>query len=183
MDKKDIVEVLERIGTMMEIKGENPFKIRAYSAGARTLQTMEKDLGEVIEEGRLGDIPGIGKALTEKIETLYATGELEFYNKLVASVPSGLMDMLDIPGLGGKKIKVLHEKCDKKLADNPKLPYTAYLIEYKEGEEHFFDIAIGDKSVDIFDHYYDKSSKFVNMVQAGGRVNPRNWVDKTPQKK
>jgi DNA polymerase (family 10) len=112
MDKKDIVEVLERIGTMMEIKGENPFKIRAYSAGDRTLQTMEEDLGEVIEAGRLGDIPGIGKALTEKIETLYTTGELEFYDKLVASVPSGLMDLLDIPGLGGKKIKVLHEKLD-----------------------------------------------------------------------
>ena len=112
MHKKDIVEVLERIGTMMEIKGENPFKIRAYSAGARTLQAMEEDLGEVIEEGRLGDIPGIGKALTEKIETLYTTGGLEFYDKLVASVPSGLMDLLDIPGLGGKKIKVLHEKLD-----------------------------------------------------------------------
>ena len=80
-------------------------------------------------------------------------------------------------------VKVLHEKCDKKLADNPKLPYNAYLIEYKEGEEHFFDIAIGDKAVDIFDHYYDKSSKFVNMIQAGGLVNPRNWVDKTRQKK
>ena len=80
-------------------------------------------------------------------------------------------------------IRVLHEKCDKKLADNPKLPYNAYLIEYKEGEEHFFDIAIGDKAVDIFDHYYDKRSKFVNMVQAKGLVNPRNWVDKTSQKK
>ena len=80
-------------------------------------------------------------------------------------------------------VKVLHEKCDKKLADNPKLPYNAYLIEYKEGEEHFFDIAIGDKAVDIFDHYYDKSSKFVNMIQAGGLVNPRNWVNKTPHKK
>ena len=80
-------------------------------------------------------------------------------------------------------IRVLHEKCDKKLADNPKLPYNAYLIESKEGEEHFFDIAIGDKAVDIFDHYYDKSSKFVNMVQAKGLVNPRNWVDKTSQKK
>mgnify|MGYP001233251461 FL=1 len=110
MDKKDIVEVLERIGTMMEIKGENPFKVRAYFSGARTLQTMEEDLGEVIAEGRLGDIPGIGKALTEKIETLHTTGELEFYDKLVASVPPGLMDLLDIPGLGGKKIKVLHEK-------------------------------------------------------------------------
>ena len=82
-------------------------------------------------------------------------------------------------------IKVLHEKCDKKAADNPKLPYNAYLIEYKEGEEHFFDVAIGDKSVDIFDYYYDKSSKCVNMVQAGGLVDPKRWVAPTapPPKK
>jgi DNA polymerase (family 10) len=97
---------------MMEIKGENPFKVRAYFSGARTLQTMEDDLGTVIEEGRLGDVPGIGKALTEKIETLFAIGELEFYDKLLASVPSGLLDLLDIPGLGGKKIKALHEQLD-----------------------------------------------------------------------
>ena len=71
---------------------------------------MEDDLGEVIAEGRLGDIPGIGKALTEKIETLHTTGKLEFYDKLVASVPSGLMDLLEVPGLGGKKIKALHEQ-------------------------------------------------------------------------
>ncbi|MBT7740389.1 MAG: histidinol-phosphatase, partial [Opitutae bacterium] len=112
MDKKDIVEVLERIGTMMEIKGENPFKVRAYFSGARTLQTMEEDLGTVIGEERLGDVPGIGKALTEKIETLFATGELEFYDKLLASVPPGLLDLLDIPGLGGKKIKALYEQLD-----------------------------------------------------------------------
>jgi len=112
MDKKDIVEVLERIGTMMEIKGENPFKVRAYFSGARTLQTMEEDLETVIGEKRLGDVPGIGKALTEKIETLFATGELEFYDKLLASVPPGLLDLLDIPGLGGKKIKALHEQLE-----------------------------------------------------------------------
>ena len=112
MDKKDIADILDRIGTMLEIKGENPFKVRAYFSGARTLQTMEEDLGEVIESGKLGEVPGIGKALTEKIETLFTTGELEFYDKLVASVPSGLMDLLDIPGLGGKKIKVLHEKLE-----------------------------------------------------------------------
>jgi len=110
MDKKDIIDLLERIGTIMEIKGENPFKIRAYFSGARTLQTMVDDLGEVIAEGRLGDIPGIGKALTEKIETLHTTGKLEFYDKLVESVPSGLMDLLEVPGLGGKKIKALHEQ-------------------------------------------------------------------------
>jgi len=112
MDKKDIVEVLERIGTMMEIKGENPFKVRAYFSGARTLQIMEEDLGTVIEEERLGDVPGIGKALTEKIETLFATGELKFYDDLIASVPSGLLDLLEVPGLGGKKIKALHEQLE-----------------------------------------------------------------------
>ena len=110
MDKKDIIDVLERIGTMLEIKGENPFKVRAYFSGARTLQTMEEDLGEVIRSGKLGEIPGIGKALTEKVETLFNTEQLEFYEKLVASVPDGLMDLLEVPGLGGKKIKALHEQ-------------------------------------------------------------------------
>ena len=110
MDKKEIADVLDWIGTMLEIKGENPFKVRAYFAGSRTLQGLEEDLGTVIAEGRLGEIKGIGKALTEKIETLHATGELEFFDNLKASVPDGLLELLEIPGLGGKKIKVLHEE-------------------------------------------------------------------------
>ena len=110
MDKNDIIGVLDLIGTMLEIKGENPFKVRAYFSGSRTLQTLEEDLGTVIEEGRLGNIPGIGKALTEKIETLFTTGELEFLDKLKASVPDGLLDLLEVPGLGGKKINALHKK-------------------------------------------------------------------------
>ena len=110
MDKNDIIGVLDLIGTMLEIKGENPFKVRAYFSGSRTLQTLEEDLGTVIEEGRLGDIPGIGKALTEKIETLFTTGELEFLDKLKASVPDGLLELLEVPGLGGKKINALHQK-------------------------------------------------------------------------
>ena len=110
MDKNDIIGVLDLIGTMLEIKGENPFKVRAYFSGSRTLQTLEEDLGTVIEEERLGNIPGIGKALTEKIETLYTTGELEFLDKLKASVPDGLLELLEVPGLGGKKINALHQK-------------------------------------------------------------------------
>ena len=110
MDKNDIIGVLDLIGTMLEIKGENPFKVRAYFSGSRALQTLEEDLGVVVEQGRLGEVPGIGKALTEKIETLFTTGELEFLNKLKASVPDGLLDLLEVPGLGGKKINALHEK-------------------------------------------------------------------------
>lgn len=110
MDKNDIIGVLDLIGTMLEIKGENPFKVRAYFSGSRILQTLEEDLETVIEEGRLGEIPGIGKALTEKIETLFTTGQLEFLDKLKASVPSGLLELLEVPGLGGKKINALYEK-------------------------------------------------------------------------
>ena len=100
MDKKDIVEVLERIGTMMEIKGENPFKVRAYFSGARTLQTMEDDLGTVIEEERLGDVPGIGKALTEKIETLFATGELGILRQASRLGTTRTPRLARYPGLG-----------------------------------------------------------------------------------
>ena len=110
MDKKDIADVLDQIGTMLEIKGENPFKVRAYFSGARTLQVLEEDLGTVIAEGRLGEFKGSGKALTEKIGTLFQTGELEFFEKLKTSIPDGLLELLEIPGLGGKKIKVLHEE-------------------------------------------------------------------------
>jgi DNA polymerase (family 10) len=70
---------------------------------------MEEDLGAVIAEERLATIKGIGSALVEKIQTLYATGELEYYTKLRESVAPGLIEMLEIPGLGGKKVKKLHD--------------------------------------------------------------------------
>jgi DNA polymerase (family 10) len=109
MKKAEIVEVLEDIAVLLELKGENPFKIRAYATGARALDTMEDDLDEVIAAERLGSIKGIGSALVNKIETLYNTGELEYYTKLRASIAPGLITMLEIPGLGGKKVKKLHD--------------------------------------------------------------------------
>ncbi len=109
MNKADIVDVLEQIAVLLELKGENPFKIRAYSSGARALETMEAELAEVIEAGQLAGMRGIGSALVEKIETLHATGELPYYTELRASVAPGLIEMLEIPGLGGKKVKKLHD--------------------------------------------------------------------------
>ncbi len=109
MNKADIVDVLEDIAVLLELKGENPFKIRAYSTGARVLETMEADLGELIEAGQLSAVRGIGAALVEKIETLHATGQLAYYTELRGSVAPGLIEMLEIPGLGGKKVKQLHD--------------------------------------------------------------------------
>lgn len=109
MKKAEIVEVLEDIAVLLELKGENPFKIRAYATGARALDTLEDDLGDVIAEGRLASIKGIGSALVDKIETLHRTGELEYYTKLRDSIAPGLIELLEIPGLGGKKVKKLHD--------------------------------------------------------------------------
>jgi len=109
MEKSDIVEVLESIAELLELKGENTFKVRAYQSGARALEGLEEDLGVLIEEKRLGQVKGIGNALVDKITTLHETGELEYFEDLRASVPPGMVDMLDIPGLGPKKIKKLHD--------------------------------------------------------------------------
>ena len=171
MDKKDIVEVLERIGTMMEIKGENPFKVRAYFSGARTLQTMEEDLGTVIEEERLGDVPGIGKALTEKIETLFATGELKFYDDLIASVPSGLLDLLEVPGLGGKKIKALHEQLEidsiESLAEACKEGKVAELKGFGEKTQEKILSGIKNREAYSARHLWWKARKVADRILPG----------------
>ena len=107
MEKSDIAGVFDEIATFMELTGENPFKIRAYSAGARILENMTEDLGELIDSGKLADIPGLGEALVDKITTLRRDGVLPFHQKLKASIPAGLLEVMQIPGLGPKKVRVL----------------------------------------------------------------------------
>ncbi|CAA6676580.1 MULTISPECIES: PHP domain-containing protein [unclassified Lentimonas] len=133
MNKADIVDVLEDIAVLLELKGENPFKIRAYSTGARALETMEDDLGELIESGKLAGMRGIGSALVEKIETLHASGELAYYTELRASVAPGLIEMLDIPGLGGKKVKKLHDALGVESIDALKAACESGAVEALKG--------------------------------------------------
>ncbi|MBK9991165.1 MAG: DNA polymerase/3'-5' exonuclease PolX [Verrucomicrobia bacterium] len=110
MTKNEIADVLNQIAVLLDLKGENPFKIRAYQTGARVLESLEEDLGKIIAEDRLSSIKGIGEALVKKITELHETGKLEFYDELSSSVAPGLVEMLEIPGLGAKKIKALHSK-------------------------------------------------------------------------
>jgi DNA polymerase (family X) len=109
MDKEKVAEVLVEIGTLLELKGENPFKTRAYTNAARTIESLSEPLAKIIAEGRLGEIKGIGEALTKKITELVTTGKLAYYEELKASIPPGLVAMLDIPGLGPKKIQALNK--------------------------------------------------------------------------
>jgi DNA polymerase (family 10) len=110
MDKEKIAEVLVEIGTLLELKGENPFKTRAYHNAARTIESLGEPLAKLVAEKRLGEIKGIGEALEKKITELVETGKLKYYDELKASMPPGLVAMLDIPGVGPKKIQVLQKK-------------------------------------------------------------------------
>ncbi|MCX6894487.1 MAG: DNA polymerase/3'-5' exonuclease PolX [Verrucomicrobia bacterium] len=109
MDKHQVAEILADIGTLLELKGENPFKTRAYANAARTLETLAEPLATVVAENRLGEIKGIGDALQQKITELVATGKLKYYDELKASIPPGLIAMLEISGLGPKKIQALQK--------------------------------------------------------------------------
>ncbi|KAA3657515.1 MAG: DNA polymerase/3'-5' exonuclease PolX [Calditrichaeota bacterium] len=110
MEKSDIIAVLERIAILLELKGENPFKSRAYTNGARILKAKEETIIELVDSGQLNEIKGIGKALADKITTLVTTGSLPYYENLKAEFPESLFDMLRVPGMGSKKIKLLYDK-------------------------------------------------------------------------
>ena len=110
MTKDQVAASLKEIGTILELNGENPFKCRAYLNAARTLETSPTDLAELVRTNRLGELPGIGDALREKITTLVTTGKLPYLDELRASIPSGLLPLLDLPGLGPKKLRALREK-------------------------------------------------------------------------
>ena len=108
--KEEIIAILDELALLLEMKGENPFKSRAYVNAARSLEALDEDLDVVVLEGRLATIKGVGEAISKKIEELATTGELKYYHDLKATIPAGHFEMLKIPGLGPKKIHNLYEK-------------------------------------------------------------------------
>jgi DNA polymerase (family X) len=110
MDKEEIAQIFEEIATLLELKGDNPFRIRAYRNAARTLLSLEEDLQSLVKKDGLKELKGIGRDLSNKIATLSTKGRLPFYEKLKRSIPKGVVEMMGVHGLGGKKIKALYEK-------------------------------------------------------------------------
>jgi DNA polymerase (family 10) len=110
MDKEQVAEILVKIATMLELKGENPFKSRAYLNAARALEGLSEPLDKVIAEERLDQVDGIGESIQKKICEIITTGKLAYYEELRAATPPGLVEMLEIPGVGPKKIKMLHDE-------------------------------------------------------------------------
>jgi len=109
MSNESIINILEEIATLLEIKGENQFKVKAYYNAAKTLSGID-NLEDVISQKRLREIKGIGEALSKKIEEYHETGIIMYYEELKKEIPASLFELTNIPNLGPKKIKILYDK-------------------------------------------------------------------------
>lgn len=109
-DKETVIRILEEIAVFLELKNENPFKVRAYQNAARVLEGRPEDLKTLIETGRLEELRGIGPAISGKIRELMAKGKLEYYEELRKSFPESLLEFFRIQGLGPKRVKILYDQ-------------------------------------------------------------------------
>jgi len=111
MQNPDIARAFDEVADLLEIKDENPFRIRAYRNAARAVRDFPEPVAEWVRTERdLTEIPGIGKDLAEKIADLVQTGELPLRKQLLSKLPAGLLDLLRIPGLGPKRVRLLYSK-------------------------------------------------------------------------
>ena len=110
MTNRDLAEFLKRIGDMLDILGENRFKVLAYRRAAENILSLGQDIRTYWQAGTLQEIPGVGKAIADKIDELLTTGRLEFYERLQDQVPAGVVSLLEIPDVGPKTAKLLWEE-------------------------------------------------------------------------
>ncbi len=110
MDKNQIAQLLEEIAVLLALKdGSNPFEVRAYENAARAVNALDGDIAQLVQDGKLKGIPGLGPTTIKRIEEAVETGHITFYDELRATTPPIKLDMLRIPGLGPKKINAIHE--------------------------------------------------------------------------
>jgi DNA polymerase (family 10) len=106
----ELSRIFEQIAKILKIKGENPFKIRAYEKITLVLENLPIDIETIYQQGGLNNIPGVGTGIAKKIEEFLTTGKLEYYEKLRTTIPAGVVELLDIPEVGPKTAKLLYEK-------------------------------------------------------------------------
>ena len=107
--REKIVTILNQIALILEIKGENAFKIRAYKNGSEIIENYGDDIIQITKDGKLGELKGIGKALASKIEEIVETGKLTYLDELKLEFPDTFFDLFEISNLGPKKIKKLYD--------------------------------------------------------------------------
>lgn len=117
MKNSEIGNVFADIADLLELQGENQFKVRAYQKVVRSIEHLPVEVEQLVAENRLGEVPGVGEAIAKKITELVNTGKLDYYDKLKADFPEGISTLLDIPGVGPKTAMLLSEELGIKSAD------------------------------------------------------------------
>ena len=109
MRNREVATVLVKIADLLQIKGDNPYKIRAYRKAAESIYHLDEDIAILYEKGRVREVPGIGDAVAGKIGEILTTGSCDYYDRLSKEIPAGLLDMLAVPGLGHKSVKLIYD--------------------------------------------------------------------------
>ncbi|MGD8856093.1 MAG: helix-hairpin-helix domain-containing protein, partial [Chloroflexota bacterium] len=109
MNNRDIAQIFEQIADMLAIRGDQIHRVLAYRRAAENIRELDRDLGSLRSEGDLTDLPGIGKALADKIEEMLDTGRLAYFERLAGEIPPSLVEMLQVEGLGPKRVKQIYE--------------------------------------------------------------------------
>jgi DNA polymerase (family X) len=109
MENPEVAQVFEEVADLLDIQGENPFRVRAYRNAARTIRDLSGRLAEMPPE-KLEDLDGIGKDLAGKIRTILETGDLPLRRELQREVPTGVRELIAVPGLGPKRAQALSQR-------------------------------------------------------------------------
>src|SRR5437773_2533292 len=135
MQNPDIARVFDEVADLLEIQDANPFRVRAYRNAARTIRDFPEPIAELVRSRTkdLTEIPGIGADLADKITAIVTTGELPLRKQLAAKLPPGLLDLLRIPGLGPKRVKLLHKKLKVKSATDLAAALAKHRIQKLKG--------------------------------------------------
>jgi len=185
MDKKSVAKILKEIGVILDLKGDNPFKTRAYHNGARIIESLTDNLKDLVESGEIANLKGIGKALSDKITTMVQTGNLPYYEELKSSIPEGLLELIKIPGLGAKKVKIVYEKLEvttigeleyacreNRLRDldgfgekSQQNIIAAIELRKKYNERFLYPVALLES--ENLENYLNKNSKIIRLEMAG----------------
>jgi DNA polymerase (family X) len=173
MDKKRIAEILDEMGTLLELKGDNPFRSRAFHNASQIISGVTEDLSTLVKSKSLTEIKGIGNALADIITDLVTTGVSKQHEELRSSIPKGVLELLHIQGLGPKKVKVLYETMNIKSTIELKKACEQKLLRSVEGfgaktEENILkSINQRERSSDkhLYSQVLDSAEKIIHILK------------------
>ena len=180
MQNPDIARLFDEVADLLEIQDANPFRVRAYRNAARTIRDFPEPIADLVRAGTkdLTDIPGIGDDLAEKITDIVTTGELPLRKQLASKLPAGLLDLLRIPGLGPKRVKLLYKKLKVKSAADLATALEAGRIQKLKGFGPKMDekiraglgqVHVGERRL-LLNEAETQATAVVTYLEAGGAI-------------